>query len=226
VEEGLEILEQTLEFKFQNRNLLKEALTHRSYLNEDPKWPFSHNERLEFLGDAVLEMIVTEALLERFPEKAEGDLTFLRAALVKNQTLAVIAKELCLQRFLRISRGELTCTSQVREVVLADVVEAIIGAIYRDGGYIAAQRFVKKQILGKITETIKRGIRDPKSLLKEKLEAHFRETPIYKVVKETGPDHKKFFTVAVFIGNQKIGQGEGNSKKEAERGAAENALTN
>lgn len=218
-------MEKLLLYKFKNQDLLKEAATHRSYLNENPKWPLPHNERLEFLGDAVLELVITESLFEEFPREQEGKLTTLRAALVNYQMLARLSKQINLENFLLMSRGEAKDTGRAREVILANAMEAIIGSIYLDGGYGEAKKFVVKFIFSEIKEVIESGIdKDPKSLLQERAQADFKLTPSYKLLSEKGPDHKKVFTIGVCFGDEEIAQGEGFSKQEAEVVAAQKAL--
>ncbi|MEK9170586.1 MAG: ribonuclease III [Patescibacteria group bacterium] len=218
-------LEKLLSYQFKNKKTLEEAATHRSYLNENPKWPLPHNERLEFLGDAVLELIVTEALFEKFPREQEGKLTTLRAALVNYQMLAKISKKISLEKFLMMSRGEAKDTGRAREVILANAMEAIIGAIYLDGGYKEAKKMVDKFIFPETEDVIEKGLdRDPKSLLQEKSQAELKLTPGYKLLSEKGPDHKKVFTIGVYFGDEEIAEGEGFSKQEAEVVAAQKAL--
>lgn len=218
-------LENLISYKFKNESLLKEALTHRSYLNENPKWSLNHNERLEFLGDAVLELATTESLFEKFPKDAEGKLTTLRAALVNYVMLAKLSKKIELDKFLLMSRGEAKDTGRAREVILANAMESLIGAIYLDGGYQPAKDFVVNFILPEIKEVIEKGLdKDPKSVLQEKSQADFKMTPVYKLLSEKGPDHKKIFTVGVYLGNEEIAQGAGLSKQDAEVEGAQKAL--
>lgn len=222
---NLDKLENLISYAFQNKDLLKEALTHRSYLNENPKWPLSHNERLEFLGDAVLELAVTEALFERFPREPEGKLTTLRAALVNYQMLAKISKQFNLEKFLLMSRGEAKDIGRAREVIMANAMEAVIGAIYLDAGYEQARRFVAKFIFSNVGEVIEKGLyRDSKSLLQEQAQAELKITPSYKLLSEKGPDHRKIFSVGVYFGDEEIAKGEGASKQDAEIDAAQKAL--
>lgn len=222
---NLEKLEKLISYEFKNKDLLKEALAHRSYLNENPKWHLPHNERLEFLGDAVLELIVTEALFEKFPKEPEGKLTTLRAALVNYQMLAKLSKEINLEKFILMSRGEAKDTGRAREVILANAIEALIGALYLDGGYDGAKHFVEKIVLPEIKEVIQKGLdKDPKSLLQEKSQAEMKSTPIYKLLNQSGPDHKKNFIVGVYLNGKEIAKGEGLSKQDAEVEAAKRAL--
>lgn len=218
-------LQNLISYEFKNGDLLKEALTHRSYLNENPKWPVLHNERLEFLGDAVLELTVTEDLFERFPKEPEGKLTTLRAALVNYQMLAGLSREIKLEKFLLLSRGEAKDVGRAREVILANAMEALIGAIYLDGGYAEAKIFVEKFIFPAVEEILEKELyKDPKSVLQERSQSEKKITPIYKLLNEKGPDHKKIFTVGVYVGDDKVAEGEGLSKQEAEVEAAKKAL--
>lgn len=219
-------LEQNISYKFKDKGLIKEALTHRSYLNENPSWKLPHNERLEFLGDAVLELIVTEELFHRFPEYTEGQLTPIRAALVNYQMLASIARStLDLDKHILLSRGEAKDTGKSREVILANAMEAVIGAIYLDGGYEQAKKFVNDFVMSRLDEVLKKGLyRDAKSLLQEKIQKDLKVTPTYQVIKEEGPDHARIFTVGVYFGDKLVAQGRGSSKQEAEVDAAQNAI--
>ncbi|MDI6734172.1 MAG: ribonuclease III [Patescibacteria group bacterium] len=218
-------LEKNIGVEFKNKDLLKEALTHRSYLNESPKWPISHNERLEYLGDAVLELVVTEYLFETFSDYQEGQLTSLRAALVNYQMLSQVAKSISLDKYIFLSKGEAKDTGKARDVILANAIEALFGAIYLDRGYAAIKKVVKKIVLNHLDEVIEKKLyRDSKSLLQEIIQDRLKTTPIYKVLKEAGPDHQKKFTVGVFFGEKLIAEGDGTSKQEAEACAAEHAL--
>ena len=208
-----------------NPDLLREALTHRSYLNEHPDWGLPHNERLEYLGDAVLELAVTEYLYHKFPEDPEGQLTVLRAALVNYQLLARVAQEIGLEKYILMSKGEKADTSKAREVILANAMESVIGAIYLDQGFASAKQFAGKYILPHLPEILeKRTYKDAKSELQEQVQEKTRITPSYKVLEETGPAHRRVFRVGVYVGDEKIGEGEGMSKQEAELDAAKNAL--
>ncbi len=222
---NLDKFEKGVSIEFQNKNLLKEALTHRSFLNENPNWGVSHNERLEFLGDAVLELIVTENLFKKFPDYTEGDLTSIRAALVNYQTLAKVAKEISLDNFLLLSKGEAKDGDRAKETLLANATEAVIGAIYLDKGYEEAKKIIEKNIMVLLPEIIEsESYRDPKSLLQEIIQEKMRITPSYEVLSEEGPDHKKIFEVGVYFNKQFAGSGKGFSKQEAEIEAAKNAL--
>ena len=210
---------------FKNKDLIIEALTHRSYLNEYPKWSLPHNERLEFLGDAVLELIVTEALFSKFPEQPEGKLTVLRAALVNYQILARIAEKIDLDDFVLMSRGERKDTGRAREVILANAIEAVIGAVYLDQGFEKTRAFVEKFVLTHLDEVLKtKSYKDAKSELQEIIQEKLKVTPTYAVLGESGPAHERRFTMGVYFGEKLIAEGEGLSKQDAEIEAAKNAL--
>lgn len=214
-----------LGLKFKNVALLKEALTHRSYLNEHPNWSLPHNERLEYLGDAVLELAVSEELFKKFPNYPEGQLTVLRAALVNYQILAKIAEEIGLDNFVLMSRGEVKDTGKAREVILANAIEAVIGAIYLDLGFPACETFIKKFIMKHLDEVIKtKSYKDAKSELQEIIQERLRVTPTYKVLEESGPAHQRTFKIGVYFDGDLIADGMGSSKQEAEIEAARNAL--
>ena len=218
-------LENKIGVVFKNKNLLKEALTHRSYINENPKWGLAHNERLEFLGDAVLELAVTENLFNKFPDSPEGELTSIRAALVNYQMLAIIAKNIELDNFILLSRGEAKDVGKAREVISANAFEALLGAVYLDAGYDEAKKFIGTFVMSQLQEVIdKKLYKDPKSLLQEIAQDKFKVTPTYIVFSERGPDHAKIFQIGVHFGDKLIAEGEGLSKQEAEVEAAKNAL--
>lgn len=218
-------LEKKLNVCFKNKDLLVQAFCHRSYLNENPDFKLSHNERLEFLGDAVLELVVSEHLYLNYPEKSEGELTSWRAALVNAKMLGETAKQLSFNDFLLLSKGEAKEQGKSRLYILANTFEAFIGALYLDQGYKACQKFIKEHLISKLPEIIeKRLYKDPKSRFQEEAQERVGITPVYKVLEEWGPDHAKHFLVAVFLGEELIAKGEGSSKQEAELEAAENAL--
>ncbi len=221
----LDNLEKILNIQFKKKELLKEALTHRSYLNEYPSWPVPHNERLEYLGDAVLELAVTEFLFEQYPEFQEGRMTSLRAALVNRQMLSKIAQGLSLGKFIYLSKGEAKDTGKAREIILSNAMEALLGAVYLDQGYEVIKEFVRRVVLNHLEEVIAFGLeRDPKSLLQEEAQEKIKITPTYRILEEQGPDHQKMFTVGVFFNDEMIETGTGSSKQEAEHDAARNAL--
>lgn len=221
------ILEKKLDLEFKDKNLLLQAFAHRSYLNENPDFPLGHNERLEFLGDAVMELIVTEYLYKKYPDKPEGELTNWRAALVNAKMMALVAEEIGLNDFLLLSRGEAKEMGKARQYILANTIEALIGAMYLDSGYTVAEKFIKKYLTTRLAEVISSGsYKDAKSKFQEDAQDKTGITPFYKVIKEHGPDHKKKFTVAVFLNEEKVAEGEGFSKQEAEEEAAKEALKN
>lgn len=220
----LDKLEDKLGVVFKDKHLLKQALIHRSWLNENPTVGLDHNERLEFLGDAVLELAVTENLFKNYPNP-EGELTNWRAALVNFQHLAEVASDLGLNDFLLLSRGESKDIGRARNVILANTLEAIIGAIYLDNGYETTADFIERNILSRLKNIIKNKLyKDSKSLFQEQSQEKFGITPTYRVLKEVGPDHDKVFTVGVFLNEVMAGEGKGPSKQEAEQQAAEDAL--
>lgn len=217
--------EEKLGAKFHNQDILLQAFVHRSYLNENPKFRLSHNERLEFLGDAVLELAVTEFLYERYPEKPEGELTSLRAALVNAKMLASIADELGMNEYLLLSRGEAKDTGRARHYLLANAIEALIGAIYLDQGYEGAKKFIEKSVIIKISDVIEKKLfRDPKSVFQEIAQDKVSITPNYEVIKEWGPDHDRHFIVGLYLKDELVTEGEGHSKQAAEVNAAEKGL--
>jgi ribonuclease-3 len=220
-----EEFEKSLKIKFKNKSLLKEALTHKSYLNENPHWPYGHNERLEYLGDAVLELIISEFLFNKFKDYSEGKLTTLRAALVNYKMVARAGKEIGLDKYILVSKGEAKDTLKAKEIIVANAFEALLGAIYLDKGYDVSYDFVKKYLIKYLDEVINLGLdKDPKSLLQEIIQEKTKITPSYRVLKEEGPDHQRTFYVAVFFNEEKIATGVGGSKQEAEINAAKNAL--
>ncbi|MEK7080586.1 MAG: ribonuclease III [Patescibacteria group bacterium] len=220
-----EKLEKKLGLNFKNKDLLTQAFTHRSYLNENPDFNLEHNERLEFLGDAVIELIVTEHLYKEHPKKAEGDLTNWRAALVNAKMLSSVAEELGFNDYLLLSRGEAKELGKARAYILANTFEAFVGAVYLDSGYEPADKFITKYLLKNLPGIIKDGsYKDAKSHFQEQAQEKVGVTPVYKVIKESGPDHQKKFIIGVFLGGDEIAQGDGSSKQEAEESAAKNAL--
>lgn len=217
-------LENKINIKFNNEDLLQTSLTHRSYLNENRSYPLPHNERLEFLGDAVLELVTTEYLYRNY-DLTEGELTNLRSSLVNYRLLAEIAAEISLEEFILLSRGEAKDTGRARQVILANALEALIGAIYMDQAMPVAKKFIEKFVLVKLPEIIhEQTYLDPKSKLQEIIQERMSITPIYKVISEAGPDHAKTFEVGVYINDRLIGQGAGPSKQDAEVEAAKDAL--
>jgi ribonuclease III len=211
--------------KFRDQSLLKQAFTHRSYINENRDSGLAHNERLEFLGDAVLELVITDFLYGKMNESDEGELTSLRSALVNADTCARVASVLGANDFLLLSKGEAKDTGRARQYILANTLEAIIGAIYVDQNYEAAKDFILRNVAPLMEEILKSGTWiDAKSLFQEKAQEFKGHTPAYKTVKESGPDHDKHFTVEVSVGNEVYGEGDGKSKQDAEQAAARQAL--
>ncbi len=219
-------LEKILNINFKNKDFLKQAVVHRSYLNEHSNFNLGHNERLEYLGDAVLELAVTKHLFHSFPDKDEGVLTNWRASLVNSKILYEVAKDLKVEEFLYLSKGEAKdSNTKSRKFILADAVEAIIGAIYLDKGMKDAENFVKKNIIFRLDEIIKKGLYlDPKSRFQELSQEREGITPHYEVLEESGPDHDKNFIVGLYLKNKLISKGNGTSKHEAEVKAAHKGL--
>lgn len=216
--------EKKFNLKFRNKDLLIQAFCHRSYLNENPDFYLGNNERLEFLGDAVLELVVTEYLYQSYPKKSEGELTNWRAALVNAKMLAKIAKDLGFNDFLLLSRGEAKETGKARQYILANAFEAFIGSLYLDQGYKICQSFLKKHLIKELLHIIEQKLfKDAKSHFQEEAQERAGVTPTYKVLEEWGPDHAKHFIVGVFLKEELIAKGEGSSKQEAEEEAAKNA---
>jgi ribonuclease-3 len=219
-------LERIVGLQFKNRSLIKQAVVHRSYLNEHPDADTSHNERLEFLGDAVLEIIVTEYLFHKFPDTPEGDLTNWRASLVNAKMLAKVAQELKIEEFLYLSKGEAKDKdSKARQYILANAIEAIIGAMYLDQGTEPAKKFIDDNILAKLQFILSNELYlDPKSKFQERAQEQYKVTPHYKILSETGPDHAKTFEVGVYLSDELIAKGKGSSKQEAQVDAAAKAV--
>lgn len=210
---------------FKDKGLLKQAFTHRSYINENRDLKLEHNERLEFLGDAVLELVITDYLYGRFKNSNEGELTSLRSALVNADTCSKVAQMLGVNDFLLLSRGESKDTGRARQYILANTLEAIIGAVYLDQGYEVAKEFILTHSTPLLEDILKEGsLIDAKSLFQEKAQEYQSSTPIYKTLSESGPDHDKHFTVGVYIATELYGRGEGKSKQDAEQEAARSAL--
>lgn len=219
------LFEKKLGLSFKNKDLLTQAFVHRSYLNENPDFNLEQNERLEFLGDAVLELVITEHLYKAYPNEDEGQLTNWRAALVNAKMLTTVAEELGFNDFLLLSRGETKELGKARQYILANTFEALVGALYLDAGYQPCDTFIKKYLLSRLPEIIEsKSYKDAKSHFQEQAQDKAGITPAYKVMKEWGPDHKKKFTVAVFLGSEQVAEGEGYSKQEAEEEAAKAAL--
>lgn len=219
-------LEAVIGVIFKKKDLLKQSVVHRSYLNENPEFGLHHNERLEFLGDAVLEIIVTEYLFKNYPDTPEGDLTNWRASLVNSKMLSDVASEIGLEEFLYLSKGEAKDkNSKARQYILANAVEALIGAIYLDQKIKIADEFVTKFIIGKLAHILTNELYlDPKSKFQEKAQETHKTTPHYKVLNETGPDHAKIFEVGLYLDDKLISKGSGSSKQEAQVEAAKEGI--
>jgi len=215
-----------IQINFNNPEILKQVFIHRSYINEHRGAGLKHNERLEFLGDAVLELACTEYLFTNF-DRPEGEMTSWRSALVKGESLSEEAKKIGIDDYIRVSRGEAKNVGKARDLILANAFEALIGAIYLDQGYPAAKKFIEDHIIYKLDEILeKQRYIDAKSQLQEITQKKFSVTPTYETLSETGPDHNKKFVVAALIDKKKVGIGEGNSKQRAQIAAAANALRN
>ncbi len=210
---------------FKEKKLLEQAFIHRSYINENSGGRLSHNERLEFLGDAVLELVVTDYLYNKYKDCDEGELTAYRSALVNAVIIGEVALSLGMNDYLLLSKGEAKDIGKARSYILANTYEAYVGAVYLDQGYDVVRDFISSTLFGKIDDIVAQKLwRDSKSLVQEKSQEYLNVTPCYKVVSEVGPDHDKHFTVAIFFGNEHIAEGKGHSKQEAEQSAARKAL--
>jgi len=220
-------LEKHLGVKFKNQEILTQSIVHRSYINEHPEFKLDHNERLEFLGDAVLELIVTEYLYNHYPNP-EGDLTNWRASLVNGSNLAKISQKLGIDEFLMMSKGESKDkNSKARQYILANAIEAIIGAIYLDQGLKTVKKFITDNILKELKEIIAKKLYiDAKSNFQEKSQEKMGITPVYKVLESSGPDHAKVFKIGVYLDKELVATGAGTSKQEAQTEAAKKALIN
>ena len=220
----LSSLEQLVNIEFNDKNLLKQAFVHRSYINEHPEFTMPHNERLEFLGDAVLELIVTEYLYLNH-KNPEGELTSWRAALVNSKMLARVGEGLSFNDYLLLSRGEAQDTGRARQFIIADAVEAFIGSIYLDQGFEVAKQFIDQYILNHFNEVMEKKLyQDPKSVFQEHAQEAQGTTPRYEVLEESGPDHNKHFRVGAYLENELVAEGEGASKQDAQEEAARNAM--
>jgi len=218
-------LEKILKVKFEDISLLDTAVTHRSYLNENGEKGEDSNERLEFLGDAVLELIISEYLFSEYPKREEGDLTSFRAAVVRTTTLAQTSRELDFGKYLKMSKGEEDSGGRDKDFLLANLFESILGAVYQDQGYSICKKYLHRVLIPKIDPIVKERLDiDPKTKLQEVTQSMFKETPSYEVLKEKGPDHNKLFTVQAKISSKDLGVGEGSSKQRAEEEAAEKSL--
>jgi len=217
--------EKKIGVEFKDKGLLKQAFIHRSYLNENPGLGLSHNERLEFLGDAVLELVTTDYLYRLYTDKTEGELTAYRAALVNTISISKVAAAIGANDFLLLSKGEAKDTGKARQYILANTYESIIGAIFLDRGYEAAAKFIADTLLPYLEEIISNRLwQDAKSYFQERAQEYAGITPSYSVLEEAGPDHEKHFTVGIFLREDLVARGKGESKQEAEQDAARNAL--
>jgi len=218
-------LETLLGATFTNKEILKSAITHRSYLNEHREATWDHNERLEFLGDAVLELVVTDFLFKKYPEKPEGELTAVRAALVNTVSLSAASETMGVGEFLLMSKGEAKDEGRARQYILANTFESCVGALYMDQGYEAAAQFIANNLFAKTDNIVdKRLWQDAKSRFQEVAQEQVSVTPTYETIGQEGPDHDRVFTVAVFLRKEKVAAGTGRSKQEAEQAAAEKAI--
>lgn len=218
-------LEALLGYTFNDKEILLTAVTHRSYLNEHRDAVQDHNERLEFLGDAVLELVVTDFLFNKYPDKPEGELTAIRAALVNTVSLSESSQKLGVNDYLLMSKGEAKDTGRARQYILANAFEALIGALYLDLGYETAKDFIASHLFPKTEEIVEKRLwQDAKSRFQELAQEHSSVTPTYETLSQEGPDHDRIFTVGVFLGKEKVAEGKGRSKQEAEQQAAENAV--
>ena len=227
IDSELKRLEKVLGVEFKDSKILLSAITHRSYLNEHREALQDHNERLEFLGDAVLELVVTDYLFNKYPQKPEGDLTAIRAALVNTISLAESSSSLGLNDFLLMSKGEAKDTGRARQYILANAFEAVIGALYVDQGYEAPKEFIASHLFGKTDRIVENRLwQDAKSRFQEVAQEHVSVTPTYELMNQEGPDHDRVFTIGVFLRKEKVAEGRGQSKLEAEQQAAEKAIEN
>lgn len=218
-------LETKLGVKFKDKALLEKAFTHRSYLNEHRENGLENNERLEFLGDAVLELIISSDLYRNYPGKPEGELTNIRAAVVRTESLAEESRNLGFGEYLRMSKGEEDSGGKDKDYLLANTFEAVLGAIYLDQGFDVCVSYLSKTLLHKVSNIIENNLFiDPKTQAQELIQAKFKVTPLYEVVQEDGPDHDKIFTVALIVNQKELGRGTGSSKQKAEEEAAKMAI--
>ncbi|MBI4250025.1 ribonuclease III [Candidatus Uhrbacteria bacterium] len=225
MDKNFKLLQKKIKVSFKNADLLRQAMVHRSYINENPTFPLEHNERLEFLGDAVLELVVTDYLYRTFSTAAEGEMTNWRASLVNSKMLAEVAHELEVEPLLYLSRGESKGSTKARNYILTNSLEALIGAIYLDRGYGAAEKFISAFILTKLPMVFEKRLDvDPKSRFQELAQEKMKITPRYQVLHEEGPDHAKIFQIGIFLGDKLVAQGQGSSKQEAQEQAATRAL--
>jgi ribonuclease III len=217
-------IEAKIGYKFEDKSLLLLSLIHRSFVNENRDIAGEHNERLEFLGDAVLGILVSEYLYKYLPSTPEGELSYLRSRLVEASSCGKYVQILDIQNYILLGKGERMNDGRGRESILADLFEAVMGAIYLDGGIEAARRFLFQNLSQQINEIMKKPLHNWKALLQDYSQKTYHQTPIYEVIEESGPDHSKTFVISVLINKEQVGQGTGSSKKEAQQQAAQNAL--
>ncbi|HTH93214.1 MAG TPA: ribonuclease III [Candidatus Paceibacterota bacterium] len=217
--------EQSIGIVFSDKALLQRAFTHRSFINENPRSGLEHNERFEFLGDAVIELIVTDYLFRNFPTHNEGELTAFRSALVNAVIMGEVAAELNMNDYLLLSKGEAKDTGRARQTILANTYESFVGGLYLDQDYEPCKKFIHETLLPRLEDILKqKSWKDAKSQVQETAQERVGFTPSYEVLSETGPDHDKFFTIGIFFGSEKIAEGKGRSKQEAQQNAALAAL--
>lgn len=222
---NFDLFEKKIGFSFRDKKLLEQAFTHRSYLNEHREEGLEHNERLEFLGDAVLELVVTDFLFRVYGKETEGELTAYRAALVNALALSSVATTLSMNDYLLLSKGEEKDTGRARQSLLANAYEALVGALYLDQGYESTRAFIEKTLLPLASEMVEKRLwQDSKSRFQEKAQEHTGVTPSYETLREVGPDHDKRFFVGLYVAGELVAEGEGRSKQEAEQDAARKAL--
>jgi ribonuclease-3 len=225
IQKNLAALEDVIGVTFADKSILLSAITHRSYLNEHREANWDHNERLEFLGDAVLELVVTDFLFKKYTDKPEGELTAVRAALVNTISLAGASEQLGINTYLLMSKGEAKDMGRARQYILANTFESIIGALYMDQGYEAAKTFIANHLFAKTEEIVEKRLwQDPKSRFQELAQEHLSVTPTYETISQDGPDHDRVFTVGAFLRKELVAEGKGRSKQEAEQAAAEKAV--
>lgn len=218
--------EESIGITFKDKGLLQHAFIHRSFINENPKSGLAHNERLEFLGDAVLELVVTDHLFRTYSDHAEGELTAYRSAIVNAIVIGEVAQALGMNEYLLLSKGEAKDNnSRARQTILANTYESFVGALYLDQGYEACRVFIMRTLMPRLDEIIaKKSWKDAKSRVQEEAQEQLGVTPAYKVLSEVGPDHDKWFTIGIFFGDKKIAEGKGRSKQEGQQIAAQAAL--
>ncbi len=225
MEDRYRVFQEKLNIAFHNEGLLQQAFIHRSYINEHKGTGLDHNERLEFLGDAVLELVITDFLYKKFPEEKEGVLTAYRSSLVRTESISAAARQMGMNELLMLSKGESRDLGKARDYILANTFESFVGAVYLDQGYEIAQKVIADALFENIDIVIKEGSwKDAKSYVQEMAQEHYSVTPNYELVSAQGPDHNKEFIMAIYFGEKKIAEGKGNSKQKAQQDAAQKAL--